>query len=125
MGDRTVKAGGRSATRLVWTITVLGLGAGVFMLAIVFWTIRDIHSEREKLDAFQTALTRMVNRLDTHLEQGRDDIEALLNRESTDMGYGRWVDRLADLTSGRIFQWPLAAPLFVRTFSGLGPRFQI
>lgn len=100
MGDRTVKAGGRSATRLVWTITVLGLGAGVLMLAIVFWTIRDIHSEREKLDAFQTALTRMVNRLDIHLEQGRDDVEALLSRENNDRGDGRWVDRLADLTSG-------------------------
>lgn len=100
MSDLTVKASGRNATQLVWIITVLGLGAGILMLGIVYWTIRDIHLEREKLNSFQTELTHMVNTLDIYLEQGRDDIEALLSTETENTGNGQWVDQLAELTLG-------------------------
>ncbi len=100
MNDPTVKQAGSSATKLVWTITLLGLGAGIFMLGIVYWTIGNIHSERVKLDAFQAALTHMVTTLDTYLEQGREDIDQLLNTENYIKGTGKWVEQLAELTSG-------------------------
>ncbi len=100
MDDLKVKQGGRNATKLVWTITLLGLGAGIFMLGIVYWTIGEIHSEREKLDAFQAALTHMVKTLDTYLEQGRNDIEQLLSKEQHNPGNDQWIKNLTELTSG-------------------------
>ncbi len=100
MNDLTVKQGGLSATKLVWIITLLGLGAGILMLGIVYWTIWKIQSEREKLDAFQAELAHMVTTLDTYLEQGRYDIDQLLSQEKRYTDNGQWVDDLAELTSG-------------------------
>ena len=100
MNNQMVKHGGRHATKLVWIITLLGLGAGIVMLGIVYWTIDVIHTERETLDEFQAALTRMVTTLDTHLAQGRFDIDQLLSSDKRYTGSGEWVDSLAELTSG-------------------------
>ncbi len=100
MDDQTVKQGGRNATKLVWTITLLGLGAGIVMLGIVYWTIWKIQSGREKMDTFQAALTHMVTTLDTYLTQGHDDIGQLLSRKSPKADTGQWVDDLAKLTAG-------------------------
>jgi hypothetical protein len=50
---------GTNATRLVWMITLLGFGICLMMLSIVYWTLSNIRSEREKLDTLQVDMTRM------------------------------------------------------------------
>ncbi len=101
MDNQSVKQVGRNATNLVRTITLIGLGSGLFMLGILYWTISQIHADRENLDKFQAALTRMVTSLDTYLEEGRNDIDRLLNRNkpSDDGDDGAWVQRLIQLSS--------------------------
>jgi hypothetical protein len=97
MNETTAKKGGQAVTQLVWTITLLGLTVGIIILAIVYWTIDRIHSQRENFNAFQTNLTRMVTSLDTYLDQGRDDIRSLLNHADQQSNDGQWVSHLDDL----------------------------
>jgi hypothetical protein len=97
MNEATEKKGGQAVTQLVWTITLLGLAAGIIILAIVYWTIGRIHSQKEHFNAFQTNLTRMVTSLDTYLDQGRDDIRFLLSQADRQSSGGQWVSHLDDL----------------------------
>ncbi len=87
-----------SATRLVLILTLLGFGAGMVLLSIVYWTLSNVHSEREKFDALQVDMTRTVTSLVPHLAQGREEIGALLRGEPVDTIDGGWVRSLRGLT---------------------------
>ncbi|MBW1843068.1 MAG: hypothetical protein JRJ05_01910, partial [Deltaproteobacteria bacterium] len=62
----------RAASRQVWILTALGLLGGALTLAIFGWNLREIETEREKIDAVQTELTLLVassNELLAHLRE--------------------------------------------------------
>ncbi|MEJ2040141.1 MAG: hypothetical protein P8X55_14600, partial [Desulfosarcinaceae bacterium] len=94
MTDSMVPRSGRQVIKMVWIVTLLGFGVGVFMLAIIYWTLSRIHAEREILSAFQVEMARMVTTLDTHLDQGREDIEALLNLGAKASEEQQWIEDL-------------------------------
>jgi CheY-like chemotaxis protein/HPt (histidine-containing phosphotransfer) domain-containing protein len=98
MDDLKPTKGGTSATRLVWIVTLLGFGAGLVLLGIVYWTLSNIRTEREKFDALQVDMTRTVTSLAPQLVQGREEIGALLRGEPVDSTDGGWVGNLRDLT---------------------------
>jgi PAS domain-containing protein len=98
MGKQETTTGGTSATRLVWIVTLLGFGAGVVLLAIVYWTLSNIHVEREEFDASQVDMTRMVTSLVPHLVQGREEIGSLLRGEPLESADGLWIGSLRQLT---------------------------
>ncbi|MDY6838910.1 MAG: response regulator [Thermodesulfobacteriota bacterium] len=99
MSEHTVKEGGSKAKSLVWTITLLGLCAGVAMLGIVLLTLSDIRSKREKLDALQVEMTRMVTSLDPYLNQGREEMTGLLHKDPEETGDGGWLNSLTDFVA--------------------------
>lgn len=97
MSDQAVKAVGSNATSLVWMITLLGFSAIVVMLGIVYWALSNIHSERERLDAIQVDMTRMVTSLDPNLVQGREEMAALFDLRDTGGINGEWISKLTSL----------------------------
>jgi signal transduction histidine kinase/DNA-binding response OmpR family regulator len=108
----------RAASRQVWILTALGLLGGALTLAIFGWNLREIETEREKIDAVQTELTLLVassNELLAHLREefvgtlsGSDDtapesdwlsdLQQLIDRvrrEASDTAISEQLDELA------------------------------
>jgi signal transduction histidine kinase/DNA-binding response OmpR family regulator len=94
MTDQVRNKSGPHATKLVWVVTLLGFGAGLIMLGIVYWTMSGIRSEREIFDALQVDMTRMVTSLDPQLAQGRDEMGALLLSSDAEGTDGTWIANL-------------------------------
>lgn len=101
MSDVGTQKGGHLAAKLVWIITLLGLGSGLFMIAIVYWTLTRIHSEREYLGRFQQSVTSTVTSIDSFIVQGRDNVNALLNGEKNTPLEPQWVVGLENLIQGK------------------------
>jgi signal transduction histidine kinase/DNA-binding response OmpR family regulator len=97
MRDQVVSKGGAHATKLVWVVTLLGFGAGVIMLGIVYWTMSDIRSERENFDQVQVDMTRMVTSLDPQLARGRDAMGALLASNDAATADSHWITNVTSL----------------------------
>ena len=97
MRDQVVSKGGAHATKLVWVVTLLGFGAGVILLGIVYWTMSEIRSERENFDQLQVDMTRMVTSLDPLLARGRDAMGALLTSDDRATPDSRWITDVASL----------------------------
>jgi signal transduction histidine kinase/DNA-binding response OmpR family regulator len=97
MTDPVMSKGGPNAKKLVWVVTLLGFGAGLILLGIVYWTMSDIRSERENFDALQVNMTRMVTSLDPHVVQGRDQMRALLLSKDSVSADGTWISDLTRL----------------------------
>jgi len=97
MTDPVMSKGGPNAKKLVWVVTLLGFGAGLILLGIVYWTMSDIRSERENFDALQVDMTRMVTSLDPHVVQGRDQMRALLLSKDSVSADGTWISDLTRL----------------------------
>ena len=100
MLDPAIGTTGRETTRSIWFVTLLGFGAGVLMLAIIYWTLNNIHMQREKLDTLQVEITRMITSLDTHLVQGREDLGSLLTPKDPGALSAQWVQKLTDVAGG-------------------------
>jgi two-component system, sensor histidine kinase and response regulator len=86
--------------RLVWTVTLLGFSAGLIMLIIVFLTVSNIRKERERLDALQVEMTRMVTSFDPLLVKGREEIASLLKENTPNDASGSWIAELSMLVDG-------------------------
>ena len=97
MTDQVVNKSGPHATKLVWVVTLLGFGAGLVLLGIVYSTMSGIRSQRERLDALQVEMTRMVTSLDPHFAQGRDEMGALLLSNGAKSGKSSWINNLTSL----------------------------
>jgi signal transduction histidine kinase/DNA-binding response OmpR family regulator len=78
-------------------ITLLGFGICLMMLSIVYWTLSNIRSEREKLDTLQVDMTRMITSLDPYLVQGREEMAALLEGKDTGDTNATWISSLTSL----------------------------
>jgi len=98
MSDQETKNGRTTATKLVWTVALLGFGVGVILLGIVYWTLSDIRSERERFNALQVDMTRVVTSLVPYIVQGREEIGALLRGETVANTNAGWVESLRNLT---------------------------
>jgi signal transduction histidine kinase/ActR/RegA family two-component response regulator len=96
MSEHAAQKGGTKAKKLVWTVTLLGLCAGLAMLGIVSLTLSDIRSEREKLDAFQVEMTRMVTSLDPYLNDGQKEMTGLLRKGPEQIVSSEWLSSLTD-----------------------------
>jgi signal transduction histidine kinase/DNA-binding response OmpR family regulator len=79
---------------------LLGFGAGLVLLGIVYWTMSDIRSERERFDALQVDMTRMVTSLDPYLAEGRDEMGALLLSNDAESADSTWISSLTSLVQG-------------------------
>jgi signal transduction histidine kinase/CheY-like chemotaxis protein/HPt (histidine-containing phosphotransfer) domain-containing protein len=119
MDDLETTKGGTSATRLVWIVTMLGFGAGMVLLGIVYWTLSNIRTESEKFDALQVNMTRTVTSLAPQLVQGREEIGALLRGEPVDGTDGGWVRNLKDLTESYRNLETVSDPGMVQVFTRL------
>lgn len=96
------RSGESNVSTLVAIISLVGFGAGVIMLGIVYFSLMRIHKDREKLDEFQVEMTRLITQLDTYITQGRDDIDSLLGRKHVDPDNDRWLKNLSRLISTHI-----------------------
>lgn len=68
-------------TRLVWLLSILALYTTLVMVIVVWWTLIDVRSGRERLDARKSECNAMRSMLDSSLEQEKWDISALLDAD--------------------------------------------
>ena len=61
MSEHAVQKGGSKAKKLVWTVTLLGLCAGLAMLGIVSLTLSDIRFSASLFDIHQLHNTAAIN----------------------------------------------------------------
>ncbi|MEJ2689854.1 MAG: sensor histidine kinase, partial [Deltaproteobacteria bacterium] len=66
-------------TKLVWLLSFLALYTTLVMVIVVWWTLIDVRSGRERLDARKNELNAMHSMLDSRLENEKWDITALLD----------------------------------------------
>jgi len=77
-----------SPVKLVWLITLLSFSVGVFMVYLVWSTLTDLRTEREKLFQLQEAFNSIQAKLESNLAKQKNEISALLeatvvNRSTT------------------------------------------
>ncbi|MCH7871761.1 MAG: recombinase family protein [Planctomycetes bacterium] len=70
--------------RLVWTLTAVGVGAGVVMLAIVNYALARVRDERARTESLQTGLTTAVAALREEREAVFADLEARFSVDAAD-----------------------------------------
>jgi hypothetical protein len=99
--DRRMKQSVSRAPKLIWMITLLGLGGGIIMLGIIYWTLIRIHDQREELDIFRADMAHLITSLDTYLSQGREDIGHMLRGEFKSQYNALWVKKLEELISSQ------------------------
>ncbi|MBW1896211.1 MAG: hypothetical protein JRI47_04070, partial [Deltaproteobacteria bacterium] len=119
MSDQETKNGRTTATKLVWTVALLGFGVGVILLGIVYWTLSDIRSERERFNALQVDMTRVVTSLVPYIVQGREEIGALLRGETVANTNAGWVESLRNLTKSYTDLETISDPKMVHALSRL------
>ena len=67
--------------RLVWLLSFLALYTTVVMVIVVWWTLIDVRSGRERLDTRKSECNAMRSMLDSSLEKEKWDISALLDND--------------------------------------------
>ncbi|MEW6428128.1 MAG: sensor histidine kinase [Thermodesulfobacteriota bacterium] len=66
-------------TKLVWMLSFLALYTTFIMVTIVWWTLLDVRSERERLDKEKSDFATSRTLLDSRLEKEKWDIAAILS----------------------------------------------
>ena len=97
MTDKPDLSLGMKTTRLVWLITLLGMGAGICMLAIIYITLSRVHDERIRINDAKLEMSRLVTSLDSHISEGRSNIDKLLSEKITVVPDDSWINALSDL----------------------------
>ena len=65
--------------KLVWLITLLSFSVGVFMVYLVWSTLTDIRTEREKLFKLKENSNLVQTRLESSLTEQKSDLSDLLD----------------------------------------------
>lgn len=78
-------------TRLVWLLSFLALYTTFIMVTIVWWTLVDVRSEREKLAGQQSEINTLRNKLEGRIENEKWEIASFLDADAPQQPTDRFI----------------------------------
>jgi signal transduction histidine kinase/DNA-binding response OmpR family regulator len=79
MPAKVSEATARTAARQVWILAGLGLLGGAITLGVFGWTLRQMATQREEIEALQSELTALVAAADSNLTRLRAELTGYLS----------------------------------------------